>query len=243
MTLENSFIGTKNLYGEGDASKIFRAQVLIIGLGGVGSWAAEAMARHGVGNITLMDLDHIVDSNINRQIQALSMNVGQSKIKAMSDRIWTINPKCKVNLIDDFLTLENISTYISDNYDVVIDAIDESKVKVELINFCYRNKINLVTTGGAGGKLDPTKIKVADIFESYGDPLLAKIRSRLKKIFMEKKKLKIPTIFSPETIAKPKECHQELQGLSCAGYGSSVSVTAAFGFCAAAEAFKIITKS
>jgi tRNA A37 threonylcarbamoyladenosine dehydratase len=242
MQLENSFIGTTNLYGEEGAGKIFNAHVCIIGLGGVGSWAAESIVRHGVKNITLIDLDHIVDSNINRQIQALSVNIGQSKIKAMSNRLLSINPKCHVNLIDDFLTLENISHLITDQFNVVIDAIDESKVKLELINFCYRNKINLVTSGGAGGKLDPTKIMVADIFESYGDPLLSKIRSRLKKIFIGKKKLKIPTVFSPEAITKPKDCASQLQGLSCAGYGSSVSVTAAFGFFAAAEAFKIITK-
>jgi tRNA A37 threonylcarbamoyladenosine dehydratase len=188
-------------------------------------------------------MDHIVASNINRQIQATEENIGQSKLQALSDRIHKINSNCDLILIDDFLTVDNLSDLIHEGHDVIVDAIDQVKVKCALADYCSDKKINLVISGSAGGRLNPEKIKVKDLLDTYGDPLLAKVRKEFKKKHTGKKKSKIIAIFSDEQIIKPQQCDNIESNLNCAGYGSSVMVTATMGFYLASEAQKIILKA
>ena len=233
--VDRRFAGVGRLYGE-DRLEIFKkSHICIVGIGGVGSWVAESLARHGIGKITLIDMDHIAESNINRQIQALDSTLGSSKIETMSLRLKDINPKISVDVVDDFLDENNIEKYINSNFHYVVDAIDQTKVKISLANFCVKNKISLLMTGGAGGKTNPSLIQIANLEKTFGDPLLSSIR----QFFNKQKKIhgisyNIPTVFSPEKIIKPSNRIDEvnLQGLNCAGYGSSVNVTASFAFIA-----------
>ena len=246
MTKENvdfnrRFGGIARLYGEKKLQIFNNTHICIIGLGGVGSWAAESFVRHGIGKVTLIDMDHIAESNINRQIQALHSTIGDSKIRIMAKRLKDINPEIFIKTIDDFLEPNNIEQYINSSFDFVIDAIDQTKVKIALAEFCTKKKISFLMTGGAGGKIDPSKIQIGTLDKTHGDPLLSGIR----KYFNKQKKInglayKIPTIFSPETVIKPSiiEDNNHLEGLNCAGYGSSVNVTAAFGFFATAYVLK-----
>ena len=236
----DKFLSLENLIGKQGQKKLADSHVCLIGLGGVGSWVAEALVRSGIGKLTLIDMDHIVSSNINRQIQATELNIGQSKIQALSDRIESINSSCDLTLIDDLLSVANLSVLIHEEYDVVIDAIDQVKVKCALVDFCSTNKINLVISGSAGGRLNPEKIKVKYLLDTYGDPLLAKVRKEFKKKYTGKKKSKILAVFSDEQITKPYHCDNVESNLNCAGYGSSVIVTATMGFYLASEAQKII---
>ena len=181
-------------------------------------------------------MDHIAESNINRQIQALDSTLGSSKIETMSLRLKDINPKISVDVVDDFLDENNIEKYINSNFHYVVDAIDQTKVKISIANFCVKNKISLLMTGGAGGKTNPSLIQIANLEKTFGDPLLSSIR----QFFNKQKKIhgisyNIPTVFSPEKIIKPSNNIDEvnIQGLNCAGYGSSVNVTASFAFIAA----------
>lgn len=241
--ISEKFLSLKNLIGEKKQKKLSDSHVCLIGLGGVGSWVAEALARSGMGKLTLIDMDHIVASNINRQVQATELNIGQSKLQALSDRIHKINSDCELTLIDEFLSVDNLSDLIRKDYDVVIDAIDQVKVKFALVDYCTFNKINLVISGSAGGRLHPEKIKIKDLLDTYGDPLLAKVRKEFKKKHSDKKKSKVTAIFSDEQIVKPQHCDNVESNLNCAGYGSSVMVTAAMGFYLASEAQKIILKT
>ncbi|STY60680.1 Molybdopterin-synthase adenylyltransferase [Mannheimia haemolytica] len=147
----------------------------------VGSWAVEALARSGIGKITMIDMDDICVTNINRQIHAMSGTVAQLKTEAMKERIERINPECVVEIIDDFLTQDNLADYLNRGYDYVIDAIDSLRVKAAMIAFCKRNKIKIITTGGAGGQTDPTKIQITDLSKTVQDPLAARVRSLLRK--------------------------------------------------------------
>ena len=239
----DNFLSLENLIGEEGQKRLANSHVCLIGLGGVGSWVAEALVRSGIGKLTLIDMDHIVASNINRQIQATEENIGQSKLQALSDRIDKINSNCDLILIDDFLTADNLSDLIHEGYDVVVDAIDQVKVKCALADYCSEKKINLVISGSAGGRLNPEKIKVKDLLDTYGDPLLAKVRKEFKKKHSGKKKSKVIAIFSDEQIIKPQQCDNVESNLNCAGYGSSVMVTATMGFYLASEAQKIILKA
>jgi tRNA A37 threonylcarbamoyladenosine dehydratase len=212
----------------------------------VGSWAAEALARNAIGKITLIDLDHIAESNINRQIHALSQTLGKSKVLAMKERILDINPICQVDMVDDFISNENITTLIKSDFDVVIDAIDQASIKTSLALHTLKAKIPLVMTGGAGGRIDPSMIKIMDLSLTYGDRLTAKIRHDVKKALQlkESQKVGIDVVFTDEVMMKPEdacESDEALTGLHCGGYGSSVMVTAAFGFMAASLALKKLT--
>lgn len=239
------FGAVERLYGKSALDRFQKAHVCVIGIGGVGSWAAEALARNAIGQMTLIDLDHIVESNINRQIHALSSTLGTSKILAMKERILEINPMCQVNIIDDFITNENIETLIKPHFDVVIDAIDQASIKTNLALYTLKEKIPLVMTGGAGGRIDPSFIKVADLSLTHGDRLTAKIRHDVKKLIRLKdsQKVGIDVVFTDEVMIKPAGAGEEdeaLTGLHCGGYGSSVMVTATFGFMAASLALKKI---
>ena len=237
------FGGVERLYGKKALDLFQKAHVCVIGIGGVGSWAAEALARNAIGQLTLIDLDHIAESNINRQIHALSHTLGKSKVLAMKERILEINPLCHVHIVDDFISNENVAALIKKNFDVVIDAIDQASIKTGLALHALNEKIPLVMTGGAGGRIDPSLIKIADLSLTHGDRLTAKIRHDVKKALQLKdsQKVGIDVIFTDEVMQKPEEvCEvdEALTGLHCGGYGSSVMVTATFGFMAASVALK-----
>ena len=238
----NHFVSLVNLYGDEKVVKNHKSHVCIIGLGGVGSWVAEALVRQGVGELTLIEMDHIVESNINRQIQALETNIGNSKVNAIGDRIKSINSECKLNLVDDFLTVNNMNKLIGKQFDVVVDAIDQVSIKRALIEYCLLNQIKLLVSGGAGGKKSPEKIRSDDLLKSKGDPLLSKLRKYFRKNNPKKNKLGITTIFSDEQIIKNESCLNTENNLSCSGYGSTLLVTAVIGFYLASEVQKIIHK-
>ncbi len=171
---EQRFGGIGRLYTPEGLEKLRRSHICVIGIGGVGSWAVEALARSGIGKITMIDMDDICVTNINRQIHAMSGTVAQLKTEAMKERIERINPECVVEIIDDFLTQDNLADYLNRGYDYVIDAIDSVRVKAAMIAFCKRNKIKIITTGGAGGQTDPTKIQITDLSKTVQDPLAAR---------------------------------------------------------------------
>jgi tRNA A37 threonylcarbamoyladenosine dehydratase len=238
------FGGIDRLYGAGAIDVLRAAHACVIGVGGVGSWAVEALARSGVGRITLIDLDHVAESNINRQAHALDATLGMAKVEAMAARIAGINPGCRVERVDDFVTPENASEMLH-GFDVVIDAIDNVRAKVAIAAICRQRRIALVMAGGAGGKSDPSRICIDDLARTLQDPLLSKVRARLRKEHGftrdPKKKFGIEAVFSTEPLRYPvvQACdvdapHAAPQGLACAGYGSSMAVTASVGlFCAA----------
>ena len=243
------FAGIRRLYGLRAAKKISRSHVCIIGIGGVGSWVAESLARSNIGEMTLVDLDHIAESNINRQIHALSSTLGQSKIVAMAERIQSINPDCKLNQIDDYLSIENIPQIINANFSYVVDCIDQFRIKAALIHFCRSNKIKLITVGGAGGRIDPTQIRLSDLTRAEGDALLAKTRKQLRKRHgfsrNTQRRFNIPCVYSREAQRYPTDNNEisttksecsALDGLNCAtGFGSVSAVTACFAMIAAAH--------
>ena len=175
------FGGIARLYGAAALERFSRAHVCVIGVGGVGSWAVEALARSAIGHMTLIDLDNLAESNVNRQIHALSATLGQAKVTALHERILQINPFCRVTEIEDFITADNLEAMIGlGNFDYIIDAIDDVRAKVALIAYCRRHGIRLVTLGSAGGQIDPTKIEIRDLCRTEQEPLLAKVRKRLR---------------------------------------------------------------
>jgi tRNA threonylcarbamoyladenosine dehydratase len=241
--VERRFGGIARLYGAPALERLRGAHVCVVGIGGVGSWAVEALARSGVGRLTLIDLDHIAESNINRQIHALERTLGQAKVLAMAQRIAEINPECVVNVIEEFVTTENAGTLLP-VCNAVIDAIDQVRAKAAIIAHCRAAGIQVVTTGGAGGRFDPTRIVVDDLSRTTQDALASKVRALLRKDYgftrEPKKKFNVECVYSPEPLLRPVEVgcdvdDENLQGLSCAGYGSAVTVTASFGFAAAAR--------
>lgn len=246
------FGGIARLYGQQAAEQFSQAHFCIIGMGGVGSWAAEALARTGIGTLTLIDMDDICVTNTNRQIHALQGQIGQQKIAAMAERIALINPQCQVFSVDDFISIDNVSDLISHNFDYVIDAIDSVRPKAALLAYCRRNKIPVITTGGAGGQIDPTRIQVSDLAKTIQDPLAAKLRQTLKQDFglvkNSKGRLAIDCVFSDEPLVYPAAdgsvCSSAraaggVKRMDCAtGFGSVTMVTASFAFVAVAHALK-----
>ncbi|MDX1811837.1 MAG: tRNA threonylcarbamoyladenosine dehydratase, partial [Gammaproteobacteria bacterium] len=203
------FAGIQRLYGTEAAKRIKGVHICVIGVGGVGSWAAEALARSGVNEITLIDNDCIELSNTNRQIHTTLDTLGRQKTVAMAERLQSINPTIKCHEIDDFITVKTYEQYLSGGYDYIIDAIDSIKFKTLMVNHCKRNKIPLIMTGGAGGLSDPSKIKIDDLSRTYNDPLASKVRSTLRKQFGfpkdTKKKFGIECVFSSQQQVYPKE--------------------------------------
>jgi tRNA threonylcarbamoyladenosine dehydratase len=246
---ERRFSGVRRLYGEQGLQQLQTAHVLVIGLGGVGSWTVEALARNAVGKLTLVDLDNISESNINRQIHALDESVGKAKVTAMHERIAQINPACDVVEIEDFISAENMAAVLAMRPDIVVDCMDDTKAKIALADYCRQQQLPLIVVGSAGGKLDATRIRLADLAHVHGDRMLAKIRNQLRrdhgfpKASDHKKSAKfgITAVYSDEPVEKPAEaCDTQsgLTGLNCAGYGSSICVTASFGFVAAQHALQ-----
>lgn len=247
--LERRFGGLARLYGAAALRHFQAAHVAVVGIGGVGSWAAEGLARSAIGKITLIDLDMIAESNVNRQVHALDGEFGKAKVSAMAQRIHAINPNCTVTEIEDFVSPENVETLLAGSFDHVIDAIDQVRTKAAMIAWSCRREVPLITAGGAGGQLDPTRIQIGDLAFSIQDPLLAKVRSLLRKHYgftrEAKKKFGIPAVFSSEPLRYPDtaaacDAPGRLSGLNCAGFGSSVCVTATFGLLAAGEVLRIL---
>ena len=251
---ERRFKGTQTLYGASAVDTFAAAHVYVIGVGGVGSWAAEALARTAVGTITLIDLDVLVASNVNRQLPALDSTFGQSKIAAMATRIREINPKVTLHLIDDFLTPENVAELLPDraqakaaaqnNPIVILDCVDDMNAKLAISLHCRFNKLKLVCAGGAGGKIDPSQIKVSDLRDSYQDPLLAKLRNKLRHEkginSALKEKFGIKCVYSTEPPRVDKSC--QTGGLHCGGYGSAVVVTSVVAMLMVSEALQLLLK-
>ncbi|NJA88915.1 tRNA threonylcarbamoyladenosine dehydratase [Rhodocyclus tenuis] len=241
--LQRRFGGVDRLYGAGARERLAAAHVCIVGIGGVGSWVVEALARSAVGTLTLVDLDMIAESNVNRQIHALGDSFGLAKVSAMAERVRAINPTCRVHEIEDFVTADNVATLLAGSYDYLIDAIDQVRAKAALIAWWKARGGAMVTVGGAGGKSDPTRLVVGDLARTEQDPLLAKVRSSLRRDYGFPRgdggKFGVPAVYSQEPIRRPAagdSCAPIAGGLNCAGFGSSVCVTASVGFIAAAQA-------
>lgn len=248
IDFERRFGGIARLYGESALTSFKQAHVCVIGVGGVGSWAVEGLARSAIGKITMIDLDHLSESNVNRQLHALTDTLGKSKVDALAERIAQINPYCVVTRIEEFIDPDNVATLIpAGQFDYVIDAIDNTRAKTALVVHCRANHIPLVTIGSAGGQVDPTRIAVCDLSRTEQEPLLARVRKRLRRLHGfprgTKNKFGIDAVYSTEPVRHPELCvtddetnsemNEGLNGLNCAGYGSAVVVTASFGFVAA----------
>ena len=249
------FGGILRLYGTSAVELLINSHVLVVGIGGVGSWIAEALARSGIGQISLMDLDDICITNTNRQIHALHSTIGLSKTHVMKERLVNINPTLLVHCIDDFLDTDNIESAfnITPPCSLIVDAIDNTRIKAETIAYCKRKKQKVITIGSAGGKKDPQRIQHSDLSKTTNDPLLAKVRHQLRRKHHFPKNLKrrfsIEAIYSPEPMTYPdnngETCQTRafLKGhekLDCSsGYGASTMVAATFGFVAASRAIDI----
>ena len=253
---QQRFGGIGRLYGQQALTQFAAAHVCVVGIGRVGSWAAEALARSGIGQLTLIDLDDICITNSNRQIHALQQTVGELKVEVMAERIRAINPECQVHVVDDFVTAENMAEHIHDGFDYVIDAIDSLKAKVALIAFCKYRKIPIIVAGGAGGQMDPTQIQVVDLSKTIMDPLAAKVRGELRRLHNFSKnpqrKFGVECVFSTEQLRYPDGaggvCHAKAQSdgnlkMDCAsGFGATTVVTATFGFTAVSRVLKKIAE-
>lgn len=235
------------LYGVAGAHRIMTAHVVVVGIGGVGSWAVEALARSGVGHLTLVDLDHIAESNINRQIHAIDATLGQAKVDAMRDRIRTINPACNVTCIEEFVSATNWPSLLTCEVNAVIDACDQVNAKTAMALWARDTKMLFMAVGAAGGKRHGHLVEIRDLSHVTHDPLLAQVRYRLRKQHgapREGKKIGVSCVFSCEAVQTP-DASCDVQGdgsLNCQGYGSVVSVTATFGQCAAGWILDQISK-
>ncbi len=252
---ERRFGGIARVYGPAALAAFRAAHVCVIGVGGVGSWAVEALARSAIGRLTLIDLDHLAESNVNRQIHALTDTLGQAKVVALAQRIAQINPDCEVTGVEEFIDADNVAGLIAPGrFDYVIDAIDDARAKTALIVHCHAHQIPLLTIGSAGGQTDPTRIAVADLARTEQEPLLKRVRKnlRLRHGFPRgaKNKFGIDAVFSMEPLQLPQACEAGddsdaeatagVTGLNCAGYGSAMVVTASFGLVAAAHVLRKI---
>ncbi|WP_299593430.1 tRNA cyclic N6-threonylcarbamoyladenosine(37) synthase TcdA [uncultured Microbulbifer sp.] len=263
MSLSESYLqrfgGIARLYGESALTVLHNAHTVVIGIGGVGSWTAEALARSGIGKITLIDLDDICITNTNRQIHALTDTVGDIKVSVMAERLRAINPEITVHTHEDFIASDNFGELLNpekDTIDIVVDAFDNARVKAALIAYCKARKIRLVTVGSAGGKKDPTKITSADLGRTISDPMLAKVRQHLYRFHnfqkSSKRQFGIDAIYSSEPMVYPQpdgEVCQQKSGmrdgvkLDCSGgFGAATMVTGTFGLVAAAKAIERILR-
>lgn len=232
------FGGLERLYGVAGAQRIRAAHVAVVGVGGVGSWAVEALARSGVGRLTLIDLDHVAESNINRQIHALEATLGQAKVLAMRDRIAQINPECQVLCIEEFVEPGNWPALLPAGVDAVIDACDQVRAKTAMAAWALSSRVIYIAAGAAGGKRHAHLVDIEDLGQVTHDPLLAQLRYRLRREHGAAKggrKMGVRCVFSREAVSGPDaSCAVAGDGtLNCSGYGSQVAVTATFGQCAA----------
>ena len=255
VDLQRRFSGVTRLYGDRAAERFRAARVVVVGIGGVGSWAAEALARSAVGHLALVDLDHVAESNTNRQIHALGDAYGEAKVDAMAERVRAINPACTIRAIDEFATVDNAAALV-EGADVVLDCIDQVIPKAALIAAAKAAGVPVVTCGAAGGRFDPTRVRCDDLARLAGDPLLAKVRHKLRRDHgfpRDARKGKLPPrfgvvgVYSDEPLQRPAPaCDADGRAvagaaLACAGYGSSVVVTATMGFVAAGQALALLS--
>ena len=244
--LERRFGGLRRLYGDAGYARIRAARFAVVGVGGVGSWCAEALARSGVGGLVLIDLDHVSESNINRQIQATSATIGQAKVQALRDRILSIHPGCEVTCVEEFVDEANWPLLLPPQpVDAVIDACDQVRAKLAISAWALSTRSTLIVAGAAGGKRQPHAVQVEDLGLVTHDPLLASLRQRLRKQHGAARsgKIGVRCVFSREAVMTPGEvCDVEGDttdsSLNCHGYGSSVGVTATFGMVAASLALE-----
>ena len=253
---QQRFGGIIRLYGTTASKKIANAHVLVIGIGGVGSWVAESLARSGIGAISLMDLDDICVTNTNRQVHAMASQIGHSKVATTAARLRDINPEIRVHEVEDFLDRDNIDQYIEQKFSLVVDAIDGTLSKTALIAHCKRQKIALITIGSSGGKKDPTQITFGDLSKTKNDPLLAKVRNNLRRLYgfsrNPKRVFSVEAIYSSEQMTYPDDKGETCQHrgflaggekLDCSsGYGAATMVTASFGLLATSRAIEKIIK-
>jgi tRNA threonylcarbamoyladenosine dehydratase len=253
---DRRFAGLARLYGQEALERLRRAHVLVVGVGGVGSWTVEALARSGVGALTLADLDDLCVSNINRQLPALDATVGRPKVEVLAERIAGINPACRVAARAEFFDEHTAESLLNPAPDLVVDAIDNVANKVRLIALCRARRIPLVVCGAAGGRRDPTAVRVTDLARVTHDRLLSEVRKRLRREHgfpRDDRKFGVPCVASAEPPVFPQPdgsvcgtraaaADGESLRLNCdAGYGSATFVTGTFGFAAAAEAVRQLT--
>ncbi|MEZ5476088.1 MAG: tRNA cyclic N6-threonylcarbamoyladenosine(37) synthase TcdA [Thiolinea sp.] len=255
--LQRRFGGVARTYGTHALQHFMQAHVCVIGTGGVGSWAVEALARSGIGALTLIDLDNVAESNINRQLPALSSTLGAAKIEVLRQRVLDIHPECRVTLIEDFVDADNIPTLITSQFAFVIDCIDNFRTKATLIAHCKRHKIRIITLGGAGGQRDPGKIRLGDLARSQHDPLLARVRKQLRQEYHfsrnPKRRFEVPCVWSEEQMLFPTaegglspQRPEDGSGssLSCAGgLGSLMTVTASFALFAVSHVLEKLSSA
>ncbi|MES2959077.1 MAG: tRNA threonylcarbamoyladenosine dehydratase [Pseudomonadota bacterium] len=235
--LERRFGGLRRLYGDAGYARLRAARVAVVGLGGVGSWAVEALARSGVAELTLVDLDHIAESNVNRQVQAVSATLGQAKAQALAARVADIHPGCFVHVVEAFAAADNWPALLPHAVDAVIDACDQVRAKQALAAWALKARAGFVCVGAAGGKQLAQGVEIDDLAAATHDPLLAALRQRLRQQDGAARKgpMRLRCVFSRESVQLPEgECDVD-GNLNCHGYGSSVTVTASFGFAAAGE--------
>ena len=237
---ERRFGGLRRLYGAAGYRQVRAARIAVVGVGGVGSWCAEALARCGVAALVLIDLDHVAESNVNRQVQALGSTLGQPKVTALRDRIADIHPGCRVRAIEEFVDAGNWPGLLGEPVDVVIDACDAAPAKTAMAAWALATRSNLVIVGAAGGKRVPHAVEVADLASVTHDPLLASLRHRLRKQHEAPRagNFGLSCVFSREAVAAPADLCDTDGSLNCHGYGSSVVVTAAFAMAAASVAME-----
>lgn len=248
MDFERRFGGIARLYGRAGLDALTSARVCVVGVGGVGSWAVEALARSAVGQLTLIDLDQVAESNVNRQLPALDSELGRAKVTVLEERIALINPDCRVSCHEDFISLDNLEELVSAEHDWVIDCIDSFRVKAALIAFCRRRRQAVITAGAAGGQRDATRVRISDLRKTEQDPLLARTRRELRREYgfpaNPKRRFGVPCVWSDEPqVAPPDNCDTQPEGsLNCAGFGACMPVTASFGLAAAGYVIEQIVR-
>jgi tRNA A37 threonylcarbamoyladenosine dehydratase len=236
--LERRFGGLRRLYGDAGYARLRQARVAVIGLGGVGSWTVEALARCGVAGLVLVDLDHVAESNVHRQVQALGSTLGMAKARALAERIADIHPGCAVDCVEEFVDETNWPALLPGRVDAAVDACDQVRAKTALAGWALATGLPYVTVGAAGGKQAPQRVELADLGAVTHDPLLASLRRRLRKAHGARHwgEIGVHCVFSREPVQMPADADCDVDGsLNCAGYGSSVTVTATFGMIAANE--------
>jgi tRNA A37 threonylcarbamoyladenosine dehydratase len=258
VDFERRFGGIARLYGAHALERFRSAHVCVVGVGGVGSWIVEALARSAIGELTLIDLDNVAESNINRQLQALTSTVGMAKITALAERIAQINPFCKVHQIEEFVDPENVEQMIgTGKFDYLIDATDAVKAKAAMLAWARQHDLPVITIGSAGGKTDAAQISVRDLARTEQEPLLKKVRKIMRAQYGfprgEKTKFHIDAVFSTEPLKLPETgevCAVDgddrsggVTGLNCAGFGSAMVVTATFGMVCAGHALRQLADS
>ncbi|OYT99705.1 MAG: tRNA threonylcarbamoyladenosine dehydratase [Burkholderiales bacterium PBB1] len=238
--LERRFGGLRRLHGDAGYARLRAARIAVVGLGGVGSWAAEALARSGVAELTLIDLDHVSEGNINRQVQAVGRTVGQSKALALCERLSDIHPGCVLRPVEEFVETANWPALLPQPVDALIDACDQVRAKAVLAAWAIDTGTAFVSVGAAGGKQRAQAVEVSDLAEATHDPLLASLRQRLRQQHGAARRgpIGIACVYSREAVHQPDIACVPESNLNCHGYGSSVTVTATFGMVAAGEVMR-----